>query len=72
MTDDQIKQVVFGHTKLNPNQADDQVLLDGIVRAVRELMAQSLVGYVHARATLNSHGNEYVPTGFRTNENRHR
>lgn len=48
MTDDQIKRVVFEHTKLNPNQADDQVLLDGIVRAVRELMAQNLIGYVHA------------------------
>jgi len=48
MTDDQIKRVVFEHTKLNPSQADDQVLHDGIVRAVRELMAQNLVGYVHA------------------------
>ena len=38
MTDADIKRVVFAHTKLNPNQADDQVLLDGIVRAVRQIL----------------------------------
>lgn len=39
MTDDEIKRVVYEHTKLSPNQADDQVLLDGIVRAVRQIQA---------------------------------
>lgn len=37
MTDDRIKRVLYEHTKLNPNQADDQALLDAIVRAVRVL-----------------------------------
>lgn len=42
MTDADIKLAVYEHTKLNPNQADDQVLLDGIVRAVRQLTGRQV------------------------------
>lgn len=53
-------------------QADPKV--EASIRRYREAPSAPGAPVVrfHARATLNSHGNESVPTGFRTNENRHR
>jgi hypothetical protein len=40
MTDEQIKRIVYEHTKLNPNQRDDQALLGQIVDAFRAIEAR--------------------------------
>lgn len=47
LTDEEIKEMVFEHTKLNPNQRDDLELLDYIVSAIRAILARAGIGGEH-------------------------
>jgi hypothetical protein len=44
LTTKQLEVVIYDHTKLNPNQADDRELIDYIVNAIRAIEAHHGIG----------------------------